>query len=35
VLECTNMPPDADAVRAATGRAVLDLATLLRQRFQT
>ncbi len=35
VLECTNMPPYADAVRAATGRAVLDITTLLRQRFQT
>ena len=35
VLECTNMPPYAAAVRAATGRTVLDTATLLRQRFQT
>jgi hypothetical protein len=35
VLECTNMPPYADAVRAATGRAVHDITTLLRQRFQT
>lgn len=35
VLECTNMPPYAHAVRTATGRAVLDLTTLLRQRFQT
>lgn len=35
VLECTNMPPYADAVRAATGRAVFDITTLLRQRFQT
>ena len=35
VLECTNMPPYADAVRAATGRTVLDLTTLLRQRFAT
>jgi hypothetical protein len=34
VLECTNMPPYADAVRAATGRTVLDITTLLRQRFQ-
>ncbi|HWH82353.1 MAG TPA: aspartate/glutamate racemase family protein [Burkholderiaceae bacterium] len=33
VLECTNMPPYADAVRAATGRTVHDLTTLLRQRF--
>ena len=35
VLECTNMPPYAEAVRAATGRAVLDITTLLRDRFQT
>ncbi len=35
VLECTNMPPYADAVRAATGRVVVDITTLLRQRFQT
>ncbi|MEP7099087.1 MAG: aspartate/glutamate racemase family protein [Burkholderiales bacterium] len=35
VLECTNMPPYADAVRAATGRSVLDITTLLRQRFKT
>jgi hypothetical protein len=34
VLECTNMPPYADAVRAATGRAVVDITTLLRERFQ-
>lgn len=33
VLECTNMPPYADAVRAATGRDVHDLTTLLRQRL--
>ena len=33
VLECTNMPPYADAVRAATGCAVHDITTLLRQRF--
>jgi hypothetical protein len=35
VLECTNMPPYADAVRAATGRTVLDITTLLRQRLKT
>ena len=35
VFECTNMPPYADAVRAATGRTVLDITTLLRQCFQT
>ena len=35
VLECTNMPPYAAAVRAATGRNVLDITTLLRQRSQT
>ena len=34
VPECTNMPPYAEAVRAATGRTVLDITTLLRQRFQ-
>lgn len=34
VLECTNMPPYADAVRAATGRTVVDITTLLRERFR-
>ena len=34
VLECTNMPPYADAVRDATGCTVLDITTLLHQRFQ-
>ncbi len=33
VLECTNMPPYAEAVRAATGRAVHDLVSGLVQRF--
>jgi hypothetical protein len=33
LLECTNMPPYADAVRAATGRKVHDITTLLRSRF--
>jgi len=33
VLECTNMPPYAGAVRRATGRPVHDIATLLRERF--
>jgi hypothetical protein len=33
VLECTNMPPYADAVRAATGRAVHDITSLLAARF--
>ena len=33
VLECTNMPPYADAVRAATGRPVHDLIGLLKARF--
>jgi len=33
VLECTNMPPYADAVRAATGRQVHDITTLLAARF--
>ena len=34
VLECTNMPPYADAVRSASGRAVVDITTFLRTRFQ-
>lgn len=29
VLECTNMPPYRDAVRAATGRVVVDIVTML------
>ena len=33
ILECTNMPPYADAVRAATGRPVHDITTLVRARF--
>jgi len=33
VLECTNMPPYADAVRAATGRTVHHLVSLLAQRL--
>jgi len=33
VLECTNMPPYADAVRAATGRPVHDITSLVRARF--
>jgi hypothetical protein len=33
VLECTNMPPYADAVRQATGREVCDITTLLMDRF--
>jgi hypothetical protein len=33
VLECTNMPPYADAVRRATGRPVYDIKTLLLARF--
>src|SRR5207302_7853437 len=33
VLECTNMPPYADAVRSATGLPVHDIATLVRARF--
>ena len=33
VLECTNMPPYADAVRAATGLAVHDITTLIASRF--
>ena len=33
VLECTNMPPYADAVRAATGRPVHDITSLVASRF--
>lgn len=33
VLECTNMPPYAEAVRAATGLPVHDITTLVRTRF--
>ena len=33
VLECTNMPPYAEAVSAATGRPVHDITTLVRSRF--
>jgi len=33
VLECTNMPPHADAVRQASGLPVHDLTTLLRLRY--
>ncbi len=33
VLECTNMPPYADAVRAATRRPVHDITTLIGARF--
>jgi Asp/Glu/hydantoin racemase len=33
VLECTNMPPYADAVRAATGLPVHDITTLIASRF--
>ena len=33
VLECTNMPPYAAAVRAATGLPVHDIATLLNSRW--
>jgi hypothetical protein len=33
VLECTNLPPYADAVQAATGCAVHDLTTLIAARF--
>ncbi len=35
VLECTNLPPYADAVRRATGRPVHDLTTLVRERWRT
>jgi hypothetical protein len=33
VLECTNMPPYADAVRRATGVRVHDITTLIGERF--
>jgi Asp/Glu/hydantoin racemase len=33
VLECTNMPPYADAVRAATGLPVHDITTLVEARI--
>jgi len=33
VLECTNLPPYADAVRAATGLPVHDITTLVRARL--
>jgi Asp/Glu/hydantoin racemase len=33
VLECTNMPPYAAAVRAATGLPVHDITTLLNSRW--
>lgn len=33
VLECTNLPPYAQAVRAATGRPVHDITTLIAQRL--
>jgi Asp/Glu/hydantoin racemase len=33
VLECTNLPPYAPALRAATGLAVLDVVTLLNARM--
>jgi len=35
VLECTNMPPYAEAVRRATGRRVHDITTLVAQRLAT
>lgn len=34
VLECTNMPPHAQAVRQATGRPVHDVRSLLHARWQ-
>ncbi len=33
VLECTNLPPYASALRAATGLQVLDVVTMLNQRM--
>ncbi len=34
VLECTNMPPYANAVRRATGRSVHDITTLIAARLR-
>lgn len=34
VLECTNMPPYADAVRRVTGRRVHDITTLIARRLE-
>ena len=34
VLECTNLPPYADAVRRATGRPVHHLMTLVHERWK-
>ena len=34
VLECTNLPPYADALRSATGLPVFDVVTLLEARMQ-
>jgi hypothetical protein len=34
VLECTNLPPYAQAVQAATGRPVHDIRTFLHERWQ-
>ena len=34
VLECTNLPPYADALRRATGLPVYDILTLLHQRWR-
>ncbi len=34
VLECTNLPPYADAVRQATGLVVHDITTVLHERWQ-
>ena len=33
VLECSNLPPHADALRHATGLTVLDVVTLLNARM--
>jgi Asp/Glu/hydantoin racemase len=35
VLECTNMPPFADAIRQATGLAVFDAFTMLNYAYST
>jgi len=33
VLECTNLPPYADAIRRATGRPVVHLLSLVHERW--
>ena len=35
VLECTNFPPYADAIKAATGRPVFHIVNLIKSMYQT